>query len=195
MPIRHPCSKIARLRAAARDCRAPGRLISKDAVMVTIRLDCNALVQFLAGGCAVLFGACALVEFAQAQYVPAPIPPPPPVFNPSSPYTVPQPSYRPIAPATPNAAPGNVVSAPVGPPATHRRTTAAKTPRVKTSLAKTRVAERRVAKTHRAYRSRAVAVGPAPVSYSSTYAPFGYGYGCAWRRAWDGHWFRTSPCS
>jgi hypothetical protein len=135
----------------------------------------------------VLFGACALVELAQAQYIPAPIPPPPPVFNPSTPYTVPQPSYRPIAPARSN--PGNVVSAPVGPPAPTVR------PHRRTSLPTTRVAERRVVETRHVHRSRAVAVGPAPVSYSSYDAPVGHGYGCAWRRAWDGYWFRTSPCS
>jgi len=39
------------------------------------------------------------------------------------------------------------------------------------------------------------AAGPAPEFYSSYYLPFGYDYGCAWQRAWDGCWFRTSPCS
>lgn len=152
-------------------------------------LDWKAPGRFLTAGCVVLFGLCAIVELARAQYIPAPTPLPPPVFNPSSPYTVPQPSYRPIAPAAPSAAPGNVVSAPVGPPLTTVR------PHRRTAVAKTQVAERRVAKNRRVHRSRAVAVGPAPVSYSSYYAPVGYGYGCAWRRSWDGYWFRTSPCS
>jgi hypothetical protein len=163
--------------------------------LATDRLDWKAPVQFLAGGCAVLFGACALAELAQAQYVPAPTPPPPPVFNPSSPNVVPQPSYRPITPTTPSVGPGNAASAPAAGLARvtaqpHRRTSVAKT-----SSAKRHDAETRAAKTRRVHRSRAVAVGPAPVAYSSYYAPFGYGYGCAWRRAWDGHWFRTSPCS
>ena len=48
--------------------------------------------QLLIVGCAVMFGSCVLIEHAQAQpgYVPPPTPLPPPVFNPSSPYTVPQ---------------------------------------------------------------------------------------------------------
>ncbi|MGN6749996.1 MAG: hypothetical protein ACTHJS_15525 [Xanthobacteraceae bacterium] len=152
--------------------------------MVTSRLGWNALTQFLTRGCAVVFGACALVELAQAQYVVRPTPPTPPVFNPSTPYTVPQPSYTPIAPSNP----GYVVGTPAGPPLTSVQ------PHRRTSAPTTRAAERRIPKT-RVHRSRAVAVGPAPVSYSAYDAPFGYGYGCAWVRAWDGHWFRTSPCS
>jgi hypothetical protein len=151
--------------------------------------------RFLAGGCAALVGIGVLIELAQAQYVPPPKPLPPPVFNPSSPYTVPQPNYRPLAPATPSAGPGYVVTSPSeGRLArtavhSHRRTSVTKT-RAKTSVAKTRLA-----KAHWVHRGRSVVVGPAPRSYSYYYAPFGYGYGCAWRRAWDGYWFRTSPCS
>jgi len=54
------------------------------------------LAQILVGACAVVF-AYLLIEHAQAQpgYVPPPTPLPPPVFNPSNPGTVPQPSYRP----------------------------------------------------------------------------------------------------
>ena len=37
--------------------------------------------------------------WSQAQYVPPPTPLPPPVFNPSNPGTVPQPSYRPLSQA------------------------------------------------------------------------------------------------
>jgi hypothetical protein len=72
----------------------------------------------LVAGC-VLFGAGVWIEHAQAQqFAPPPPPqlPPPqaPVFNPSSPYTVPQPSYRPLAPATPGAvSSGYVVPSPV----------------------------------------------------------------------------------
>jgi hypothetical protein len=64
------------------------------------------LAQLLVAGCAVVFG---LIEIAQAQpgYVPPPTPLPPPVFNPSNPGTVPQPSYRPITPSTPSTAPAN----------------------------------------------------------------------------------------
>jgi hypothetical protein len=155
---------------------------AREAVMVTRGLDWKALAQFVAGGCAVLFGAGALAELAQAQYVVRPTPPTPPVFNPSTPYTVPQPSYTPIAPSSP----GYVVGAPVGPPSTSAQ------PYRRTSVTTARAAERRATKPRHVNR-RAVAVGPAPVSYSAYDAPFGYG--CGWVRAWDGHWFRTSPCS
>jgi len=66
-----------------------------------------ALAQMLVAGCAVAFGACVLIEHARAQpgYVPPPTPLPPPVFNPSNPGTVPQPSYRPITPSTPSTVP------------------------------------------------------------------------------------------
>jgi hypothetical protein len=66
-----------------------------------------ALAQLLLSGCAVMFGACVLIEHAQAQpgYVPPPTPLPPPVLNPSSPNTVPQPRYQPITPTTPSTTP------------------------------------------------------------------------------------------
>ncbi len=85
-----------------------------------------ALAQFLLSGCAVMFGVCV---FAQAQpgYVPPPTPLPPPVLNPSSPNTVPQPSYRPITPATPSATPGYAVTPPVG---EHFQRTTARTHRL-----------------------------------------------------------------
>ena len=62
--------------------------------MPTRRFERIALAQLLG---AVAFSACVLIEHAQAQpgYVPPPTPLPPPVFNPSSPNVVPQPSYRP----------------------------------------------------------------------------------------------------
>jgi hypothetical protein len=54
-------------------------------------------LDLMLGGCAVMFGACVLIEHAQAQpgYVPPPTPLPPPILNPSNPGTVPQPSYQP----------------------------------------------------------------------------------------------------
>src|SRR5215469_9045791 len=83
--------------------------------MPTRRFERITLVQMLAGGCAVMFGACVLIQHAQAQpgYVPPPAPLPPPVFNPSNPTTVPQPPYTPITPTRPSAAPGYVVTSPV----------------------------------------------------------------------------------
>ena len=135
-------------------------------------------------GCAIVFAAWLFIENAHAQpgYVPPPTPLPPPVFNSSNPYTVPQPSYRPITPTTPSAAPGYVVT-----PSTNERSpqTAARSHR-RTSGAKPRSVH---------HRARSAVVRSAPESYSYYYAPFGYGYGCAWRWGWDGYWFRTSPCS
>src|SRR5262245_63849337 len=71
------------------------------------RFERISLTQLLLSGWAVMFSACALFEHAQAQpgYVPPPTPLPPPVLNPSSPYTVPQPRYQPITPTTPSTTP------------------------------------------------------------------------------------------
>jgi hypothetical protein len=69
--------------------------------MPTRRFERIALVQLLVGGCAVVFGACVLIELAQAQsgFVPQTTPPPKPVYNPPSPNrTVSQPSYKSIHP-------------------------------------------------------------------------------------------------
>ena len=89
--------------------------------MPTRRFEQIALAQLLG---AVAFCACVLIEYAQAQpgYVPPPTPPPPPppVLNPSTPNTVPQPSYRPITPSTPSitpSTPSTVPSVEVTPPA------------------------------------------------------------------------------
>src|SRR6516225_8194225 len=81
--------------------------------MPTRRFERIALTQLLVGGC-VVFGACVMIEHAQAQpgYVPRPTPLPPPVFNPSNPGTVPQPSYRPITPSTPSTTPSIPSDAP-----------------------------------------------------------------------------------
>jgi len=157
--------------------------------MPTRRSTRTALAQLLVGGCVAVFGACVVIEHAQAQQFvpppPPPAPPPPaPVFNPPSPNrTVPQPAYTPVSPSTPSAAPGINAPSPVteNPPRSatrsHERTAAAK----------------RRAVHHRGHRS--IVVGPGRESYSFHYPPFAYDYGCAWRRAWDGYWFRTSPCS
>lgn len=137
----------------------------------------------------VAFAACVLFEHAQAQaqqFVPPPPPPvpapPPPVLNPIPPNTtVPQPSYKPISPATPSTGPGYSVSPVEGrlPPTAvraHEGTSAAKT-------------------VHRRRRSVVARTAPEPYSSWYYYSPFAYDYGCAWRRSWDGYWFRTSPCS
>ena len=80
--------------------------------MPTRRSKRMALAQLLVGGCVVVFGACVLIKYAQAQF--AVPPPPPPVFNPSPPNTtVPQPSYKPSSPATPSGVPGPDVTSPM----------------------------------------------------------------------------------
>src|SRR5262249_22494981 len=77
------------------------------------RFERMARLRLLMGGAAIVCGACVLIARAQAQFVNSPPPPPPPVFNPSTPYTVPQPSYRPISPTTPSAAGGVIPDYPV----------------------------------------------------------------------------------
>src|SRR5262249_391981 len=141
------------------------------------------LARLLVGTCAVALSACVLIEQARAQstYIPAPTPLPPPVFNPSNPSTVAQPPYRPISPATRSTVPGYQVTVPVREPSARTATRSHR----QTATEKTRVVH---------HRSRAV-VRAEPAAYSYYYAPFGYGYGCAWQRTWDGFWFRTSPCS
>jgi hypothetical protein len=159
--------------------RAHRKIGSKEAAMPTRRFKRIALAQLLLSGWVVMFGVCVLIEHAQAQpgYVPPPTPLPPPVFNPSSPNTVPQPSYKPLTPSTPSTVPSGEVTSPVneGPPRTaarsHRRAS--------------------VANAGSVYRAGPIVIGPPPVAYSY----IGYGYPCAWQRSWDGYWFRTSPCS
>jgi hypothetical protein len=175
-------------RGAARQCyqsvTAEHRL--KETAMPAKRFERIALAQLLLSGCAVMFGVCVLIKLAQAQpgYVPPPTPLPPPVFNPSSPNTVPQPSYRPITPRTPStipSSPSTVPSSEVRSPADEGL-------------------PRRAARSHRrasvygagpVYRAGPIVTGPPPAAYSY----IGFGYPCAWQRSWDGYWFRTSPCS
>jgi len=120
------------------------------------RFDRIALAQLLVGGCAVVFG---LIELAQAQpgYVPPPTPLPPPVFNPSSPNVVPQPSYRPITPSTPSTVPSSEVT-----PPTVRRGEV--TP-ANEELPR-RTARHRRASVHRAAPYGLIVTGPPPIAYS-----------------------------
>src|SRR6516164_2939254 len=147
--------------------------------MPTRRFEQIALAQLLG---AFVFSACVLIDHAQAQpgYVPPPTPLPPPVFNPSSPNVVPQPSYRPISPTTPSTVPSSEVTLPVN--EWRPRTTARSHHRWRTSVYG-------AAPTYRAFGP--IVLGPPPIAYSYV----GYGYPCAWQRSWDGYWFRTSPCS
>jgi len=147
------------------------------------RLERIPLALLLVGGCAVVFG---LIEHAQAQpgYVPPPTPLPPPVFNPSNPGTVPQPSYRPITPTTPSTVPSGEVM-----PLTVRRRGELTSP-ADEELPR-RTARHRRASVYRAASYGLIVTGPPPIAYSYV----GHGYPCAWQRSWDGYWFRTSPCS
>jgi hypothetical protein len=147
--------------------------------------------QLLIVGCAVMFAAYALIEHAQAQpgYVPPPTPLPPPVFNPSSPNVVPQPSYRPLTPSTPSTTPSTPSIVPEGevtPPTVRRGEV---TPANEEQLPR-RTGRHRRASIHPAGFGLIV-TGPPPIAYSYV----GHGYPCAWQRSWDGYWFRTSPCS
>ena len=142
--------------------------------MPTRRFEREALERLLVGGCAVAFCACVLIEHAQAQpgYVPPSPPPPPPVFNPSSPYTVPQPSYTPLAPSTPSTTPSipsDEVTSPTiprrevtSPPNEEPASTTAQSER--TSVAKTR-------SVHHHHRGRHSVMEP---TLGSFYCPYGW---------------------
>jgi hypothetical protein len=141
---------------------------SKETAMPTRRFERIALAQLLVGGCAAAFSACVLIELAQAQpgYVLPPTPLPPPVVNPSSPNTVPQPSYRPITPSTPSitpTTPSTVPSVEVTSPANEER-----------SNTTAQSEQSSVAKTHRVhhhhhYRGRHIGVGPSLGSFDCSY--------------------------
>ena len=142
---------------------------SKDTAMATMRFACTVLARLLAGGCAV---ACILIAHGQAQPINPPHAPPPPTFNPSSPSTVPQPSYTPGSSARPSYVAGSSVNGHRPHRAHSHRWASVAYPSVY-------------------YRAGPIILGPPPVAYSY----IGYGYPCAWQRSWDGYWFRTSPCS
>ena len=145
--------------------------------MPTRRFERIALTQLLVGGC-VVFGACVMIEHAQAQpgYVPRPTPLPPPVFNPSNPGTVPQPSYRPITPSTPSTTPSIPSDVPsdedtsptiprrevTSPPNEEPASTTAQSER--TSVAKTR-------SVHHHHRGRHSVMEP---TLGSFYCPYGW---------------------
>jgi len=150
--------------------------------------------KYLVVGWAILIAGVFNLAQAQQQSAPPPPPAPPPpapVFNPSpSNTTVPQPSYQSISPTTPSSVPGSDVTSPAneGLPRTAARS------HERTSQAKARSVHhrwRRFGTTPTYYGGRSIVTGPTPPYYFSPYAP----YGCAWQRAGDGYWYRTSPCS
>lgn len=129
-----------------------------------------------------------------------PVPPlPPPVFNPSSPNTVPQPSEAPVSPS----APGTLGPAPeiVSPSATNPpdATIEPHRPAATVTTARHRVATpRRIHhRGHYRYRSsRRLAGGVIPGAVAAPYyfSPYGWGYGpypCMWQRHSDGYWVRN----
>jgi hypothetical protein len=133
-----------------------------------------------------------LIKHAEAQpgYVPPPTPLPPPVLNPSSPYTVPQPSYRPITPTTPSTTPSTrIVPSDEVTSRSVRRGEVTPPANEEIPSRTTRSHHRRLASVSSAYGP--IVIGPPPVAYSYV----GHGYPCAWQRSWDGYWYRTSPCS
>ena len=162
--------------------------------MPTRRFKRLALAQLLVGAGAAMFSACAIFEHAQAQpgYVPPPTPLPPPVLNPSSPYTVPQPRYPPITPTRPSTTPSIPSTVP---------SDEATSPTVRRGEVTSPAYEEAPSRTARSHRRRRapihaagfgpIVIGPPPVAYSY----IGHGYPCAWQRSWDGYWYRTSPCS
>jgi hypothetical protein len=136
--------------------------------MPTRRFEWIAPTQLLVGGCAVVFGACVLIEHTQAQpgYVPPPTPLPPPVLNPSNPGTVPQPSYQPITPTRPSTAPSRPSTVPSGELRSHvNEEPSSTTARSEgTSVAKTR-------SLHHHHRGRYIGMGP---TLGSFYCPYGW---------------------
>jgi hypothetical protein len=115
--------------------RERGKRAQRRPQMSTRRFQRIARALLFVIGC-VAFGDCGLIEHAKAQYVPPPTPLPPPVLNPSNPGTVPQPSYKPLTPSTPNitpTTPNTVPSSEVTPPENEaQRSTTAQSERTRT---------------------------------------------------------------
>ena len=142
------------------------------------RFERTALTQFLVAVCGVVFGAFVLIKHAQAQpgFVPPSPPPPPPVFNPSSPYTVPQPSYTPLAPSTPSTTPSIPSTIPEGevtsPTIPRRKVTSPANEEPASTTAqseRTTVAKKR--SVHHRHRGSSISVEP---TLGSFYCPYGW---------------------
>jgi hypothetical protein len=84
--------------------------------MRATRSERTALTSFFVAGWVVFFSAA--IAHTQPLYANPPPPQPPPTFNPSTPYTVPQSPETPVSPGLPSAPPGSsaVVSPSVGSP-------------------------------------------------------------------------------
>ena len=132
--------------------------------MPTRRFEQIALAELLG---AVAFCACVLIEYAQAQpgYVPPPTPLPPPVFNPSSPNVVPQPSYRPLTPSTPSIVPSDEVTSPTVP---RREVTSPENEEPASTTARSE-REATTRTVHHHHRARHIGMGPTLGSFDCSY--------------------------
>ena len=130
---------------------------SKETAMPTRRFERIAL-ELMLSGCALMFGACVLIESAQAQQpsVPTgPIPTPPtqsPAVNPSNPSTAPQQSYTPLKPSTQSTTPSTSTTSSSELTPGHQATPNTTTRSERTSVAKTRSVH------HYRYRGRSTLV-------------------------------------
>jgi hypothetical protein len=83
-----------------------GRYIgSKETAMQTTRFERMALARIFVAGWVAFFSVA--IAHAQPLYTAPPPPQPPPTFNPSTPYTVPQSPETPVSPGLPSASPGS----------------------------------------------------------------------------------------
>jgi hypothetical protein len=81
-----------------------GRYIgSKESAMQTTRFERMALARIFVAGWVAFFSVA--IAHAQPLYTAPPPPQPPPTFNPSTPYTVPQSPEAPVSPGLPSALP------------------------------------------------------------------------------------------
>jgi hypothetical protein len=128
------------------------------------------------------------MEHAHAQPLNTYVPPQAPVFNPSSPYTVPPLRETPVQSGLPNALPGSsgdvspsIGIAPSAIARPHRRAATATAPR------------RHIAKHRRRENNGAAGTSVVGSAAGSDYhSPLGWGYSadhaCVWRRGWNGEW-------
>jgi hypothetical protein len=176
----------------------------KETAMPTTRFARMTLAVFFVAGWLALFGAA--IEPAQAQTVNPVPPPPPPVFNPSTPYTVPQSPEIPVSPSsgTP-VSPSSETPAPQS-PVTPVPPSSETTPSQQQAVPSTPVTSKaakargvRYSHRHRRLSGSRENDGAAEAiqcpcyfpGYARWYYPTPWSYrpACAWHRAWDGKWF------
>src|SRR5277367_5078002 len=79
------------------------RLMNIGSKAIAMRME---RARFVVAGCAAVFGWCVAIEYAPAQPLIPLAPPQPPIFNPSTPNTIPQTGEVPVSPNVPSAFPG-----------------------------------------------------------------------------------------